>query len=769
MRQVFAWVIGFFLCSGVSNAGRPAAGAAALEPVPADTVERIKAALPETASAKPARPHKVLVFTLTRGFRHSSIAAGAKAFELLGEKTKAFRVTVTDDIGVFEPAKLRAFDACVLMNNTGELFLPADFGKLAPADAEKAKKRDEALKASLLAFVRRGNGLVGIHAATDCWYEWPEFGPLIGGWFNGHPWNEKVGVKIEDPANPLVAAFGGKDFEVKDEIYTFRNPWSRRHLRVLLTLDRAKTPQKGNRTDNDYALAWVRAEGKGNVFYCGFGHDDEIFWNPAMLRFMLDGTQFALGDLAADASPSSAAIDDPVDPFIGEYSGTFTRTVGGAVKAEARVFPISETRFRATLESGDLKVEAAGEFDGRQVPLAKASFDDYVIAWEVAGPFTAEGKKGEDLVDAPFPPEEPNVAGVAWKPVKAESGPAGPVPIVDLMKAVGGNDRVAYMRAKLVSPVDQDASLEIGSDDGVKAWLNGKLVHANGAMRGLEPGQDVVAVRLVKGENTLLLKIIQGAGDWAGCAAVVPRGGGALQGVRGPATGEIRWTGRIADGRLGLAGTPGTWVLRKTARKSPAEGAAPPPGAIVLLASGAPTMTEWDNQNWKVIPDGSVQVNDGDARTKRQFGDLTLHVEFRVPYLPGAAGQDRGNSGVYLDDRYEIQVLDSFGVEPESHQCGGIYNTAAPKVNAALPPGVWQTYDIVFRGPRLNPDGSLKEPAVFVKVEWNGVLVHENVEVRAQTGGAPETNAEKGPIRLQDHGHPVRYRNVWIVEGAGGK
>jgi hypothetical protein len=587
---------------------------------------------------------------------------------------------------------------------------------------------------------------------------------MIGGWFNGHPWHEKVGVAIEDPAHPLVAAFEGRGFDVYDEIYTFREPWSRRNLRVLCTLDRAKTPQKGNRLDDDYALAWVRTEGQGRVFYCGFGHEDAIFESPAMLKFLLDGTQFVLGDLAADATPSSTLVDDPADPYTGEYEGTYTRSAAGAVKAEAKVWPVGDLKFRATCVSGPDTVGTAGAFDGRMIELARASFEDYVTAWEVAGPFTKAGTGGQALFGVAFPPETPAATGVAWRPVTAEGTP----PIVDLLKAVGGEERVAYLRATVTSPADQDATLELGSDDGVKVWLNGAQVHANDVMRGLEPGSDSVAVKLVKGANLIMLKVTQGGGGWEACVAVVPKTT-PLGGVRGRAAGEVGWTGRLAKGRLQLAGGPGEWVLKRVTRRSPTEGAPPPPGAVVLLPYGATpptTMAAWDNQDWRVLPDQSVLVRGGDARTKARFGDLTLHVEFRVPVVPEGSGQDRGNSGVYVMDRYEIQVLDSFGLPTESHECAAVYDTVAARVNAALPPGTWQTYDIVFRAPVLNPDGTVKEPGEFVKVEWNGVLVHENVRVLKTTGGGATDTVARGPLRLQDHGHAVRFRNMWVVEGA---
>ncbi len=274
---------------------------ASAQDVPADAVEKIRAAAPEKATAKPARPRKLLVYTACGGFRHGSIPYAARALEIMGAGTGAYQTVVSDDMAMFEPETLAQFDAVCMDSTTGELFLAGD------ATAEAAA-RAERLRRSLLDFVAGGKGLVGIHAATDCSYKWPEYGEMIGGYFSGHPWNEKVAVKVEEPDHPLCAAFKGQDFEITDEIYQFRDPYSRGKLRVLLSLDTGKTDMTKEgigRTDGDFAVSWVRAYGKGRVFYCSLGHRNEIFWNAAILRHYLDGIQFALGDLAADATPSA--------------------------------------------------------------------------------------------------------------------------------------------------------------------------------------------------------------------------------------------------------------------------------------------------------------------------------------------------------------------------------------------------------------------------------------------------------------------------------
>jgi len=264
--------------------------------VPDRDVQRITDAVPSKATVQPKRPRKLLVFNLCKGFRHKSIPWGAKAFEIMGRKTGAYETVASSDISVFEPGSLRQFDAVCFNNTTRELFT------------------EERLKESLLDFVRGGKGIVGVHAATDCFYKWPEFGEMMGGYFDGHPWHEKVGIKLDEPGHPLCAVFEGKGFEIKDEIYQIKAPYSRDKLRVLLSLDTDKTNMKKKgikRTDNDFAVSWIRSYGKGRVFYCSLGHRNEIFWNPLVLRYYLDGIQFAMGDLEADAISSTAARNRP--------------------------------------------------------------------------------------------------------------------------------------------------------------------------------------------------------------------------------------------------------------------------------------------------------------------------------------------------------------------------------------------------------------------------------------------------------------------------
>ncbi len=255
----------------------------------AKMIERIRAALPDGPIVKPAKPRRLLIFNLCKGFRHGSIPVCDKAFHLLGEKTGAYTAVSSTDPEVFRPESLKTFDAVCFNNTTGALF------------------NDPALKKSLMDWVRAGHGVVGVHAATDVGaWKWPEFHQMMGGVFSGHPWHEVVGIKIDDPTHPIARVLGGQGFMVKDEIYQFnKGIYSRERLRVLLSLDMNCTRPKGKRPDNDYAVSWVQSWGKGRIFYCSLGHRDEIFWNPKVLKFYLAGIQFALGDLKADTTPSA--------------------------------------------------------------------------------------------------------------------------------------------------------------------------------------------------------------------------------------------------------------------------------------------------------------------------------------------------------------------------------------------------------------------------------------------------------------------------------
>ena len=191
------------------------------------------------------------------------------------------------------------------------------------------------------------------------------------------------------------------------------------------------------------------------------------------------------------------------------------------------------------------------------------------------------------------------------------------------------------------------------------------------------------------------------------------------------------------------------------------------PSDAVVIFDGK-DLSEWTNTDggpseW-IVSEGAMIVNNGGIMTKKEFGDMQLHLEFASPSEAKGEGQDRGNSGVYIQGIYEIQVLDSYKNETYiDGMCGAVYGQYPPLVNVSRPPGVWQTYDIIFHAPELNGYGEVIKKAA-VTIIHNGVLIQDNVEIKATPGGVRETESARGPIFLQDHNHPVKYGNIWVRE-----
>jgi hypothetical protein len=191
-------------------------------------------------------------------------------------------------------------------------------------------------------------------------------------------------------------------------------------------------------------------------------------------------------------------------------------------------------------------------------------------------------------------------------------------------------------------------------------------------------------------------------------------------------------------------------------RKSTTLGAEPPEGATVLF--DGKSAAGWEGG--KLTADGLLAAG---CVSKKALKDFQLHLEFQTPYMPTARGQARGNSGVYLQNRYELQVLDSFGLTGTDTECGAFYTLRGPSTNMCFPPLSWQTYDIDFKAARFDDTGK-KTAKALVTVQHNGVTIFDKLELRGSTPGGQAEADTPGPIQLQDHGDPVRYRNIWVVE-----
>ncbi|MCX6910471.1 MAG: ThuA domain-containing protein [Verrucomicrobia bacterium] len=265
--------------------------------------QKVEVAIPEKAFATPRKPRKLLIFDFNVNYGgHPSARTANLAFELMGRKTGAFETVVSRDPAVFKPESLRQFDAVFFNNNVGDLF------------------EDAALRQSLAEFVYAGGGMMGVHGTSVAFTrwpgaveDWPEFGVMLGGRGANHRANtEHVFIKLDDLEHPLNAPFGGKGFDYRSEFFRVHEPYSRNRLRVLFSIDTAKTDlsedgkrTKMERSDNDYGLAWARNYGRGRTFYCTIAHNSYVFWDPTMLRFYLAAAQFVLGDLPCPTIPSA--------------------------------------------------------------------------------------------------------------------------------------------------------------------------------------------------------------------------------------------------------------------------------------------------------------------------------------------------------------------------------------------------------------------------------------------------------------------------------
>jgi len=245
------------------------------------------AVIGQVAAAEQAKqPRRLLYVVQTKGFHHASTETSLAVVTTLGRTSGAFTTTITDDASIIDADFLKDYDA-VMFFTSGEL----------PMDASQKK--------AFLDFIKSGKGFIGIHAATDTFKRWPEFGELIGGYFDGHPWTQVVTVNVEDQHFPGMN-FLGKSFRFTEEVYQYKN-WSRDKVHVLMSLDNSSVDiSKGKRADKDYAMGWCKKYGKGRALFNGLGHRPEAWNDPRFQRMLLDGIRWAMGDL-----PDRVPIEKP--------------------------------------------------------------------------------------------------------------------------------------------------------------------------------------------------------------------------------------------------------------------------------------------------------------------------------------------------------------------------------------------------------------------------------------------------------------------------
>jgi|SaaInlV_100m_DNA_6_1039743.scaffolds.fasta_scaffold08574_1 hypothetical protein len=338
---------------------------------------------------------------------------------------------------------------------------------------------------------------------------------------------------------------------------------------------------------------------------------------------------------------------------------------------------------------------------------------------------------------------------------------------IDLSKHVGGSECAEYLKAKVWSYIDQDAILELGSNDGIAGWLNGEKIISENVLRRASAGEEAVRVSLKSGWNQFLMKIVNAGGGWGMFARLTDDDGNPLSTISEYVDGvQSRDFLTKNDNYLTLWDMAGPYRIKGKNGREIFDHPFPP--------EKNDSNVEWtkldihklgDAAQW-IIKNEAVEIKPGTSGmlTRQKFRNFTLHIEFRLPFMPNSNGQGRGNSGVYLQGRYEVQVLDSYGLEGKDNECGGIYKVGAPAVNMCAPPMQWQSYDIDFTAPIFNKTGK-KIIDARVTVNHNGVIIHDNVVIPKPTGGAVNMNTDKpGVLLLQDHGNPVQYRNIWIVE-----
>jgi type 1 glutamine amidotransferase len=298
------------------KAKKPVKPKKVLVPPTAEELKKVEAAIPATLPVQPAKPRRLLVYSESHGFKHNSRLIGEQMLKLIETKTGAFTHVINNEPSAWTAEYLRGFDAILVLNATG-----LEYGFRKPEQRQV-----------FLDFIKNGGGIAGIHAATDGGKEkWPEYSEMWGGCFGGHPWAKTGTWTIEnsDPEHPINASFGGKGFDINDELYRQKHPYKKGNFRTLCCIDltakvnthnpngqlkivpsdkprvagKPKPPKEPLDLRREYPTSWVKPYGKGRVFYTTYGHNESVYWNPAVVEHYIRGLQYALGDLKVDDTP----------------------------------------------------------------------------------------------------------------------------------------------------------------------------------------------------------------------------------------------------------------------------------------------------------------------------------------------------------------------------------------------------------------------------------------------------------------------------------
>ena len=265
--------ITILLCFGITS----------LSASPDLELKKIEKALQTVAPVKSKKVPQILVYSKASGFAHKSIPTGVKALRALAQKTGAFNPKFSQSVEDFSVENLKKFDGLIFNNCTR---------------VEKAFVSQKQ-RSALLNFIRKGNGFVGFHGASDAGMpKWQEYTNMIGGCFDGHPWNAggTWPFRVEDPGHTLSKSFAANTFRFSDEIYQYKG-YDRKNLRVLISLDANKSGKSGKFPTQDYPVSWVKSYGKGRVFYSNFGHNKATWWTPFLLEHFLAGIRWSVREL----------------------------------------------------------------------------------------------------------------------------------------------------------------------------------------------------------------------------------------------------------------------------------------------------------------------------------------------------------------------------------------------------------------------------------------------------------------------------------------